>query len=1445
MPKQLKDHPGKLRDAVSKQDLDAAVLVDPGGVSGGGKGEQEVGEKVGQVGLGVGSVSVVVPVKVDGVEVRAVVDTAAQSTIVSGQLADQLEWSWEGVRPVVLSNAQVGAKMRGFCRGDVSLQVGDLDVKWPVVVAPIGDPLLLGLDFLVKYQAVIDLPGQRLGLGECEVPTELRPPLLDRDAECRLELVRAVRVPPHGVVYAEVVGRGWPVGTVLIRESGSTKGLHIGCGVVDLREHPTVVLANVQDVGIELGAGQRVCSAERVEVIPEPVAVRTVASVGDPSLLDTERAAHGEREAGPPFEHLEIILRRLSAELSQPQREMVVQLLEEFHDVFSSHEFDIGTFEGSRHRIQLSDPTPFRERMRRTPLCYQEEEEKTLKRMLEAGVIRPSSSEWASAPVLVRKKDGSVRYCVDFRRLNAQTVRDSYPLPLIDECLDTLNGTEWFSSLDMASGYWQIQLQPEDCEKTAFLTKFGLFEHVRMGFGLCNAPATFARVMNVVLADLTYSRVVVYLDDIIVLGKTFEEHLANLRAVFRRFRLHNLKLKPKKCILLQRDLEFLGRRVSRGGISVQEAKTKTVVDWPVPKNQSELASFLGTVNYHREFIQGYAGLAEPLYRVQGTKAAFQWGPEQESAFSRLKSALTSAPLLAFPNQQDTFILDCDASNLAIGAELSQVQEGKERVVAYSSYVLTPAQRKYCTTRKELLALVTFTRHFRHYLLGRSFLARTDHASLTWLMRFRHVEGQLARWLEELSQYDVQVVHRKGKLHSNADGLSRIPAPGDTCLCYQAGRDLESLPCGGCAYCKRVHLQWERFQEEVDDVVPIAVRAITEVDDPWAVDSAHSNLTELQGFSPAELRSRQLEDPELAAILRWLEKGQPGEAEFFRSGPLTKQLWSCRSQLVQRKGVLLYRWEDGARASLKLVVPASLREEALRAVHDTKAGGHFGVLKTLEKLRDVAYWPGMGTYVQTYVRSCLTCQLNKKYGKTPRHRLGDYQAGARLERVHLDLLGPFPISDRGNRYVLMVVDQFTKWLSCIALPDQSAGTVGERFFEEFVTLLGCPTQIHTDQGRNFQSAFFGELLQSLEIVKTRTTPYRPSSNGQVERYNRSVLQFLRCYLDGHQRAWDKHLPAVAMALRASVSAATGFSPNFLMFGEEVKLPAALFLGLPALQAEKESPSEHASAMGETLRKAFAAVRERLKVSQQRAKRYYDKGQCVNAYGVGDIVLKLDSSCKVGQSKKLQPVYKGPLVVEDRLSPCLYRVQGRRRSEVLHHDRLRPATLRELPHWLRRRRHQLLGQSNPEAAAPQESGEGAPGLIGDNVPPADGEGDGEAGPEQDGADPVGDGPPTANGGVDGAPDNPNQGELGYRSPSSCPGSPDGSHSSHPSLLTGDQGSPLTRGDQGTFPTRGDQGDATELPDRDAPPQGPSPHSPPVVKTRSGRTVRPPPHLEDYVT
>ena len=347
---------------------------------------------------------------------------------------------------------------------------------------------------------------------------------------------------------------------------------------------------------------------------------------------------------------------------------------------------------------------------------------------------------------------------------------------------------QYLSGLDLASGYYQVEVADQDKQKTAFITRYGLYQHTRMGFGLCNAPATFQRAMQAVLQGLNWRVVLAYLDDVIVLGQRFDEHLDNLRAVFERFRANNLKLKPRKCELFRRQLKFLGWNVGNSGIEVPAENIAAVLKRTCPMNVREVQSFLGYVNYHRSHIEKYAELAAPLYALMGKKKgeAFNWEPEHEKAFEELKSAITHAQVTKFPERSGLFILDTDASNAAIAAELSQVQNREEHVIAFGSFGLSAPQRKYCTTRKELLAIVRFTRQFRHYLLGRQFVIRTDHSSLTWILRFKNADGQLARWLEELAQYDMIIQHRAEAKHINADWLSRPP---DECNCYQAGNDL--------------------------------------------------------------------------------------------------------------------------------------------------------------------------------------------------------------------------------------------------------------------------------------------------------------------------------------------------------------------------------------------------------------------------------------------------------------------------------------------------------------------------------------------------------------------------------------------------------------------------------------------------------------------------------
>ena len=433
--------------------------------------------------------------------------------------------------------------------------------------------------------------------------------------------------------------------------------------------------------------------------------------------------------------------------------------------------------------------------------------------------------------MFVKKKDGTTRGCVDYRLLNEVTVKNAYPLPKIRECLDCLGNAKWFSTLDLQSGYHQIEVKESDSPKTAFVSsRGGLYEFVTLPFGLCGAPATFQRCMELVFRNLTWKTVIVYMDDVIVFAPTFSTHLERLEEALRRISDAGLKLNPNKCHFFKQKVSFLGHVITPEGVMTDPVKVEVIQNWKTPKNLTEVRSFLGLCSYYRRFICGYATIASPLHDLMKAGADFVWTEECEAAFGALKASLTGDNVMAYPCDEGLYIVDTDASNTAVGATLSQLQwcektqKEEERPIAYASKSLTKTQRRYCVSGRELLAVVAFIWEFRHYLLGREFVVRTDHSALRWLLSFKEPENQVARWLEILSQFNFKIVHRSGVKHQNADSLSRIPCDPDECDCYDGQTVIEDLPCGGCDKCKKKHEKWSSFMA-IDDIVPLTARCV--------------------------------------------------------------------------------------------------------------------------------------------------------------------------------------------------------------------------------------------------------------------------------------------------------------------------------------------------------------------------------------------------------------------------------------------------------------------------------------------------------------------------------------------------------------------------------------------------------------------------------------------
>ena len=916
-------------------------------------------------------------------------------------------------------------------------------------------------------------------------------------------------------------------------------------------------------------------------------------------------------------------------ELEPQQKEVFYQLLVSYADVIAESPTDLGQTDCLQHSIDTGDTPPIRQPVRRLPPQRRSEVQQLLQGMLQSGVIEPSRSPWASPIVLVKKKDGSTRFCVDYRKVNGVTRRDAYPLPRIDATLDTLSGSEWFSTLDLISGYWQVQIEESDRQKNAFCTTEGLFQFRVMPFGLCNAPATFQRLMDLVLSGLQWAQCLVYLDDIIILGRTFEEHIQNIRLVLQRLREAGLKIKPSKCTFFQQKVCYLGHVISREGIAPDSSKTDKVASWPTPLSTKEVQQFLGFSSYYRRFVQNYATIAKPLHRLTERPNKFVWTTECQTAFDELRSRLVSPPILAHPDFSRPFILDTDASDIGIGSVLSQLgEDGQEKVVAYGSRLLTKAERQYCTTRKELLAVVTFTKQYRPYLIGQQFTLRTDHNSLSWLQTFREPQGQLARWLEQLQEFNFTIVHRRGRKHNNADALSRLP-------CRQCGRNS--------------HLG----QEEL--VI---------------------NTTAIQSpLVPAELlRNAQLEDPSLGPLLRGKQHGcKPCIEDLGPTSRETRRLLQIWDQLQVNDGVLCRLYlpvhTEGPRA--QQLVPKALQNEVLCQLHEGIGGGHLGIDKTLSRLKERFYWPGHHMDVTNWCRSCKTCASRKDPPRRPRAPLKNMKAGYPLQIIATDIIGPFPTSAEGNKYILVASDYFTRWVEAYAIPNLEATTVAQKLTKEFFLRFGPPEQLHADQGRNFESSVIAEICNTLGIVKTRTTPYHPQSDGLVERLNRTIINMLALATEDQPYTWESKLPSLCMAYNCSVQSTTGYTPFYLMFGRQARLPIDIMYGTPG--PEPAPTTDYAKCLKQSLEKSYQLARERMGLNLQRQKDLYDTRIHGHPFVKGDLVWLHTPAVPKGHSKKLHRPWKGPYRILKCLSNITYRIQDIRfpkRKSCVHFNRLKP-------------------------------------------------------------------------------------------------------------------------------------------------------------------------------
>ena len=750
--------------------------------------------------------------------------------------------------------------------------------------------------------------------------------------------------------------------------------------------------------------------------------------------------------------------------------------------------------------------------------------ESEIAEMLKDGVIRPSSSEWASPILLVGKKDGSQRFCVDYRAVNAVTRKDRYPLPRITDIFDSLCGAAVFTTLDLKAGYWQLTVKESDVCKTAFITHRGLYEFLRLPFGLANAPGQFQRVMSRILEPVVGVCAFVYIDDIVVFSKSESDHIRDLRTVFELLDRHNVTIKKEKCDFAKKQVELLGYVVSPQGIAPTAEKTMAVKAIRPPNDVKGVKSILGLTNYYRSSIAGYARIVEPIVALTRKGVKFEWSPECEKSLDRLKEALCSAPILAYPDPNKPYRLYTDACDYAVGAVLVQTDDnGLERVVHYLSTLLDEVQRRWATIEKEAYGIIYALKKLRCYLLGAEFVILTDHKPLKSLFNSKIENAKLQRWAIRLSEFGAPIEYRKGIDNERADALSRFPDKTGLPVISAVTRSMSNKSESDRKIGKD-RLELDRVEDNEDDE--------TDFD---------CDLTEIE-VARAILGRDGLSRDTLAADQRaeydaqWREAEEDNESEWFIHDGL----------LVTDRPPY-----KGASYKFRVVLPQNSWSSAIKKAHERV--GHMSVDKTLHEVAKNYAWPRLRATIQSDIDACPQCQLSKR--KKDRPAPIDPEIPLRpMSMIGCDHIGPFSPDEQGRKYVLTIICLHSNWTEAYPVRDTSAAELIRCFEQDYLPRHGRPDVLICDNGQGFGSRAFEEFLRFHEIELRHSTPYHPQGNSRVERFNRTLKETIVRLCANRPHFWSDVLGPALGACRVAESSATGFSPFQLLYGRR---PGELF------------------------------------------------------------------------------------------------------------------------------------------------------------------------------------------------------------------------------------------------------------------------------------------------
>ena len=847
------------------------------------------------------------------------------------------------------------------------------------------------------------------------------------------------------------------------------------------------------------------------------------------------------------------------------------RILVDFSDVFALEGDNLGHVKGYKQDIHLKQGSvPKYIKQFRLPPARQEVIARKVNDMVAQGIAEPSVSAW-NAPVLLVPKKGAkslddYRMVIDYRKLNDVVQEDKYPIPDIDTILNGLGNKKIFSVLDLDSGYYQVELAESSRPYTAFTTRDGHFHLKRMPMGLKTSPPCFARIMQIALGDLIGKACFVYLDDIIVFGEDRAEHDNNLRVVFQRLRSVGMKVKPSKCDFFKNAVIYLGHVISDKGIMPDPAKCSAILDIPRPKSVKEIQSFIGMCSYYRRFIKNFSSIAKPLYDLTKKDAEFKWTSVCQISFDELKRLITNSPVLVGPNFNNTFILQTDASDYGIGAVLMNADR---RPIAFKSKILKSYQRNYHITDKELLAIVWAIDEFKHYVSGQKFLIETDHNALIYLHKMQSPRHM--RWRLKFEEYDYELKYIRGKANVVADVLSRaIPKPetdekmDEVLVATRAMRRLNELK------------NREKIGEAADITAPkhtpVAIQFLRGNSELWFLKFENKNAEKRHKIKSDIWHDEKVKIIYISdtALTEEVEQKEKDIRNFF--------LTVCEINGIEKIAVMegefldlnikprvvldhLHSDNDFSFKIQFYIIPdvhhvTEIKEQQriLKMSHSSPIGGHLGRDKMMRTLKLKYFWPSMLKDITNLVKTCEICQT-RKYSTNSKIPMAitDTPSG-RFERLVVDLVGPLPESLAGNKYILTIQDEFSKFLGAIPLTDKTSYSVAQALVEKYFLKYHFPTILVSDSGTEFKNEEIRDKVCGLlRIEQVTSAPYHHETVGALENSHRTLRNYLRCFAQDSKYDWDLWLPYYAYAYNSTVHTTTGYAPfELIHIGKKQRL-----------------------------------------------------------------------------------------------------------------------------------------------------------------------------------------------------------------------------------------------------------------------------------------------------